>query len=313
MWQRILEARNCPLTDGGIRRLCSNIDAIKSIETFNILGTKVSKNGMRMALESMPSLKDFCCNFPTQLLAKLSGTPLERLCSSASKIWLSSSRINNNALLELLKLKELCQLQIHSRGDLGQLSFNEGILPILKKFGSSLTSLTISNLHQCPINIWAIVKNCQKLETLALVDIETISIEKSEDEQNPSKGMKIDPVLENLKRLHLKNCRHLTSEDLDLLLASPALEELTLEEIDSANDVAFQKAENVHQFRNLNSLMLICRNATKVVIDMLMNDANPLKICRCHSCSSEDIRNWKSTAREKSWDCIFASCSHTGV
>ena len=145
-----------------------------------------------MALESMPSLKDFCCNFPTQLLAKLSGTPLERLCSSVSKIWLSSSRINNNALLELLKLKELCQLQIQSRGDLGQLSFNEGILPILKKFGSSLTSLTISNLHQCPINIWAIVKNCQKLETLALVDIETISIEKSEDEQNPSKGIKID-------------------------------------------------------------------------------------------------------------------------
>ena len=323
-----MEAQNCPLTDGGIKGLCSNIDSIKSIETLDIVGTnKITTNGIRMALESLPSLKVFCCNFPTQLLGQLIGLPLGRLCSAVSKIWLSS-KISDQELLELLKLKELCELNIHSFGDFGNLTFNGGFLPLLKHFGiprsltssplssttRPLTSLSIANLYQCPINIRAIVDYCPKLESLSLVNIKTISTEKSEDEQNPLKLMKTDPFLKNLKTLKLTLCRDLTSEDLNLLLASPALEELSLEEIDAANDTAFQKAENIHQFRNLERLTLFCRNVTKVVIDLLMNDENPLnkiQICRCHSLSRDDICKWERTVREKRWNCVFLSCNHS--
>ena len=306
-----MEARNCPeLTDSGIKGLCSNTQAI---ETLDIFGSKVAMNGIRMVLESFPYLKNFYCDFPTSLLAEVKGTMLQRLTSSVSKIFLSS-RISNNALLELLKLNKLSELHIENNS--GELTFNGGILPLLKHFGTSLTSLSIQNLHQCPINIRALVENCHKLESLTLVDIETISTEQSEDEPNPSKRMKTDPVLNNLKTLHLNDCRHLTSEDFYLILASPALEELTLEEIDSANDAAFQKAENFHQFRNLERLKLYCGNVTKAVIDLLMNDGNPLKeieICCCHSFSGDDICKWESISREKSWDCVFLSCSHMSL
>ena len=300
-----MEVRNCPVTDAGIKGLCNNI---VSIETLDIFGTRVTKNGIGMVLESLPSLKDFCCNFPTQLLAELSGTPLERMRSSVSKIWLNS-RINDNELLELLKLKTLSELHIEENS--GELTFNGGFLPLLKQFGSSLTSLSIKNLHKCPINIQTIVENCHKLESLSLNFILTSSTGQSEDELKPSKRMKTDPLLENLKTLELRYCDDLTSDDLDLLLASPALEELTLKGIISANDVTFQKAEKIHQFRNLNCLKLFCRNATKAVIDMLMSDTNPLnkiQICCCQSFSGNDICKWKNTVREKCWDCFFLSC-----
>ena len=290
------------MTDAGIKGLCNNI---VSIETLDIFGTRVTKNGIGMVLESLPSLKDFCCNFPTQLLAELSGTPLERMRSSVSKIWLNS-RINDNELLELLKLKTLSELHIEENS--GELTFNGGFLPLLKQFGSSLTSLSIKNLHKCPINIQTIVENCHKLESLSLNFILTSSTGQSEDELKPSKRMKTDPLLENLKTLELRYCDDLTSDDLDLLLASPALEKLTLQGIDSVNDVTFQKAENIHQFRNLEYLKLHCRNVTTKVIDMLMNDANPLnkiEIFCCQSWPREDFRNWESTVREKSWDCVF--------
>ena len=307
-----MEARNCPVTDAGIKGLCNNI---VSIETLDILGTRVTKNGIGMVLESLPSLKVLYCDFLIQLLAELSGTPLERMCSSVSKIWLNS-RISDNELLELLKLKTFSELHIIKSPFeySGELTFNGGFLPLLKQFGSSLTSLTISNLHQCPINIRAIVENCHKLESLSLNFILTSSTGPLEDEPNPSKRMKTDPLLKNLKILELSYCYDLTSEDLDLLLASPALEELTLKGIYSAKDGAFQKAENIHQFRNLERLKLYCPNVTKVVIDLLMSDENPLKkieICRCLSFSDDDICKWKNIVREKCWDCVLLSCSET--
>ena len=298
-----MEVRNCPVTDAGIKGLCSNI---QSIETLDIFRTGVTKNGIRMVLDSLPSLKVFCCNLPTELLAELSGTPLERFRSSVSKIFMNSI-FNNKELLELLKMKSLSELHFsYLLGNFG-VTFNGGILPLLKQF-DSLTSLSIKCIFECPINIRAIVENCHKLESLSLNFIVTSSTGQSEDEL-----MKTDPVLENLKTLELMYCDDLTSDDLDLLLASPALEKLTLQGIDSVNDVTFQKAENIHQFRNLEYLKLHCRNVTTKVIDMLMNDANPLKIiqicqlqnCRCNSWSRKDIRNWESTVREKSWNCVF--------
>ena len=237
------------LTDAGIKGLCNNI---VSIETLDILGTRVTKKGIRMVLESLPSLKILYCDFPTQLLAELSGTPLERMRSSVSKIFLSSI-VSDNELLELLKMKSLSELHFsYLLGNFG-VTFNGGILPLLKQF-DSLTSLSIKCIFECPINIRAIVENCHKLESLSLNFIVTSSTGQSEDEL-----MKTDPVLENLKTLELTYCDDLTSDDLDLLLASPALEKLTLQMIDSVNDYTFQKAENIHQFRNLEYLKLHCR------------------------------------------------------
>ena len=300
-----MEAQNCPVTDAGIKVLCNNI---VSIETLDILCHGVTKNGIRMVLESFPVLKDLYCDFPPQLLIELSRIPLERMLFSVSKIWLSS-RINDKELFELLKLKTLSELHISwMLVDSDELTFNMEILPILKKFGRTLTSLSIENLN---INIQAIFENCHKLESLSLKFIVTSSNEKLEDEPKPSKRMKIGPLLKNLKELKLNMCNDLTSEDLNLLLTSPALEKLTLKGIDSVNDTAFLKAYNIHQFRNLERLKLYSENVTKSVIDMFMNDGNPLKIieiCCCHSLSIRDIWKWNSIVHQNSWDCVFLSC-----
>ena len=221
-----MKARYCHVTDAGIKELCNNI---VPIETLDILGTNVTKNGIRMVLESLPSLKVFSCDFPTELLAELSGTPLERMRSTVSNIWLNSGfggnwRIGGNELLELLKLKTLSKLHIQSSlENYAELTFNGGFIPLLKHFGSSLTSLSIEEIFKCPIDIRAIVENCHKLESLTLVNIWTISTEQSENEPNTSKRMKTDPVLKNLKILKLGYCYDMKSKDLDLLLASPAL------------------------------------------------------------------------------------------
>ena len=355
---RVLEARRCPVTDVGIKGLCVSVDdgevnaglgQCKSLHTLDIFGTKVTTKGVEMALENLPDLKVFDCNYQIQVLADMlrgpshknlrclqnltslrnDGWSIDRIfcqrgdielvaatCVSVNKVRIDPNVIVQNAhtnatVLELLKLKKLCEF--HINGDWldvmksSELTFNGGILPLLKHF--PLTSLTIENLNtDTPVNIRAIVENCPKLQTLNISCCKISPHQRSEDEPNPSKRMKTNLVLENLKTLKLRKCFDLTVEDFDLLLASPALEELSLSYIDLPIDDSLRKATNFHQFRHLQRLeFFFVSLVTKAGINLLMNDGCPLKVIKvdyCISLNVTDVEEWKGKAREKNWNFV---------
>ena len=311
----------------------------KSLHTLDIYGNKVTTKGVEMALENLPDLKYFDCNQQIQVLAELlrgpprknlrclpnltflrnNGSKLDQLCErgdielvaatccSVNKVHIDAEWFimeEETPVLELQKLKRLCEL--HIEGD--DRRFNGGILPLLKHFSSSLTSLSFYHLHSPPVNIRAIVENCPKLQTLNISYCKFSPPQQLEDEPNPSKRLKTNLELENLKSLKLHFCDDLTVEDLDLLLASPALEELSLYSVRFPIDDCLRTAANLHQFRNLKHLQFGLVGVTKAGIDLLMNDGNPLKVIElffCQLLKVSDIEEWKGVALEKNWDVVF--------
>ena len=357
-----MEARNCPVTDVGIKGLCVSIDDFgkenvglgqcKSLQTLDIFGTKVTIKGVQLALENLPDLKDFDFDYQIQVLANLLRGPARKnlpcvpnltslhnigsmrvdstvcqrgdielvaaACLSVNKVHIDSDAIVKNGqtdvtVLELLKLQKLCEFRIE--GDWMdevndcELTFNGGVLPLLKHFSSSLTSLSIECLSNIVVNIRAIVENCPKLQTLKISDCKISPPIRLEDEPNPSKRMKTNFVFENLTTLELIGCDDLTSGDLDLLLASPALKELKLWRINFPFDDCLQKAANLHNFRNLKYLHFsFVVHVTKAGIDLLMIDDCPLKaieLFHCQLLNVADIEEWKGVALEKNWNVVF--------
>ena len=233
-------------------------------------------------------------------------------CVSANKVRIDGNAFVRNGhtdvtVLGLLKLEKLNIL--HFEGLEGELTFNGGILPILKHFSTSLTSLSIEFLSNTLINICAIVENCPKLQTLDISYCKISPPSRLEDDPHPPKRLKTNLVLENLKRLELIFCRDLTVEDLDLLLASPSLNKLSLESIELPIDDCLRKAVSLHQFRNLQHLKFgFLIDVTKTGIDLLMNDGNSLKVVQfrmCQSMNVADIEQFERVAREKNWDVVF--------
>ena len=319
----------------------------KSIHTLDIYGTKVTIKGVQLALENLPELNDFNCNNEIQVLANLLRGPsrnnlrglpnlsslhnmgcwFDRIvcqrgdielvaarCVSVNKVHINGGVIVRNrhtdvTVLELLKLEKHCQL--HFEGLEGELTFNGGILPLLKHFSNSLTSLSIEFVFHSAIlvNIGAIVENCPKLQTLKISFCTISPPVRSEDDPNPSKRLKKNLVLKNLKILELDECDGLTSEDLDLFLASPLLEELSISSIRLPIDESLRKAANLHQFPYLQRLNFsFLDQVTKEGIDLLMIDDNPLKMIGlfwCKLLKEEDVVEWKRVTREKNWDVAF--------
>ena len=146
-------------------------------------------------------------------------------------------------------------------------------------FGSSLTSLTLENFleDKFSANIRTIVEFCPKLESLTLAKVHC-SLERLKDESSrPSKQVKMDPLLKHLKYLEI-DCFSLDSDDFDLLLASPGLVTLKIENNYSIKDEHLEKAAQLHQFGNLEYLKLYCCIfVTKKGIALFMNENNSLK------------------------------------
>ena len=346
-----MEAWGCPVTDDGIKGLCVSVDDFgkenaglgqcKSLHTLDIFGTKVTTKGVEMALENLPDLKDFDCEYQIQVLAEMLRGPSRKnlrclpnltflrnngskrvqlckrgdielvaaTCSSVNKVhidvwFIEKEEIADATILEFKKLKRLCELRFEGRRY--GLTFNGGILPLLKHFSNSLTSLSFK-LFDTLVNVRAIIEHCTELQTLNISWCNISPHERLEDEPNPSKRWKANLVLENLKTLKLDNCLNLTTEDLDLLLASPALEELSLRFIDLTIDDSLRKAANLHQFRNLQFLKLRGIRVTKVGIDLFMNENNPLKLVNLVvlGLKEECVKECLRVIREKNWDVRF--------
>ena len=248
---------------------------------------------------------------------------LATACSSINEMYIATDEIMENspskkdeALLQILNLQQnkLYKLGISGLGRYSlhfypDITFNGGIFPLLTHFGSSLTSLTLENFleDKFSANIRTIVEFCPKLESLTLARVHC-SLERLKDESSrPSKQVKMDPLLKHLKYLEI-DCFSLDSDDFDLLLASPGLVTLKIENNYSIKDEILEKAAQLHQFKNLEYLKLYrCIFVTNKGVALFMNESNSLKKIEFEKMhlSKNDFSEWKRMARERDWDVVF--------
>ena len=258
-------------------------------------------------IEYIESARSFLLSAPEfRLLA-----PMFSSITKVNFVAMPGWAVKDQELLGLLHLERLHGLSIcgDSLFPCGA-TFNGGVLPLLKKFGpTSLTSLFLCYIDN-GINIRTIVEYCPLLEKL---DIETFEVEGTEaspdqSDLRPSKRIKSDFILEKLKILKLYRMSidvgDISSENLDLLLSSPALVKLVFDLSGTLNDSSLRKAENLHQFRNLEELEFIaCPNLTNQGIDIFMSEHNSLKVLKIDSCEpwEQEVEEWRKMAREKNW------------
>ncbi len=298
-----------------------------------------------MALENLPALRVFEFDFPVQILAELheecnfsnyqlislySADGYERspclpyksgslglvasLSSSLTKVHIATlPGLTDQELLGLLQLRSLCELAIlgETQRDKREITFDGGVVPLLKAFGNLLTSLSIVEVYGLRVNIRAIVEYCPKLESLTLKDTgDYVTTPLYEDEQLPLKRTKKEIILKKLKVLELycdsDGDYDISSEGLDMLLSSPALVNLSLGLCQAVDDRILQKAFDLHQFRNLQSLVMFgCSSMTEHGIYLLMNENNSLKkidISYCELLWEELADELRDFARQKNWD-----------
>ena len=318
------------MTDAGIKGLCVSVDAAglendrigrcKSIHTLRINGTEVSLEGIQTALENLPALKDLQFGFfvpddwqqQKSFMDQRFRLPLlAPMFSRVNKVKFVAHPLwdapKDEEFLELLQLERIDELTIGDEGesyDEPQVTFHSGLMPLMKKFGHFLTSLSLIRFKN--LDIRAIVDYCPNLELLYFDtdEVENDANERLEEDQRPSKRMKNNPILEKLKILKIKMYRHISVEILDLLLSSPGLIDLYIDS-DTVNDDSLQKAFNFHQFRKLERLELFCcKSLTKEGIRMLLNENNSLKFISIVNCSVKErtVTKWRNTALEKNWD-----------
>ena len=153
------------------------------------------------------------------------------------------------------------------------------------------------------------MEHCPQLQSLKLSYCSTRLPQRAEDEPLHSKRLKPNSILKNLKTLDLDICFDMSSEHLNLLLASPSLTHLKISNLGHiVMDNCFRQAVNVHQFRNLKMLDFVSLSVTKTGIDLLMNGGNPLMLVNftdCRSLNVAHIKEWERLACEKTWDIVF--------
>jgi hypothetical protein len=222
--------------------------------------------------------------------------------------------LTDTEMLGLLSLENVNELEIHGNEVINDtVTFEGGVVPLFKGFGSSLKYLTLIYLKD--VNIRAIIDFCPKLHSLRLDEIKNYSTTvsaKEDAESYHSKRCRVERkplVLRNLQKLcvtYPSGEPIISSEDLLSLFSSPSLIDIYIDECDNLSDYIFERASEIHQFLSLEKLTMIdCRYLTRRGIDVVMNKKTPLKTIKIYSCDNitdEDIDFWISNARSEKWE-----------
>ena len=331
------------MTDAGINGLClsviddrgmkdERVALCKAIRKLDIRHTKVTNDGMVIAFENLPDLKELLSSLPIQVLAELSvrfpqySLTLLECCLNycyyeIGSLWLAaflcSSKIKkvkieiqkgitNVELLGLLQLKNLCELSIDGTDDGGEesLTFDGGVAPLLMAFGSkSLTSLKLKNLEM-KIDIGVILETCPLLSTLSLKNINLKQPER----------FGIRRILPKLKFLCLRGDDEydpFPSYYLTSLLSSPDLCEVDINYVRALTDQVLFDAASHNQFSKLELLKIALADSdtvTKKGIDLFLKNTNILKkiiLRECDSIKQKDVVEWKSLIITNNWQLVL--------
>ncbi len=320
----------------------------KSIQELLINGTQVTHKGVEMALRHLPHLKKFDDWHVVQTLAamhshqtnlnlpeysltdlnvfcyfslpnpklfvpyKTGDLPLAAsLCPFVTSVNIDCAvGINDSDILGLMGLKHLNKLTIVASRPTREITFDGGLVPILKVAGRSLKFLALRHfrLFDQSVRLAFLVEHCPNLEDLSLVNCKyslSTGVEegKVSDEVmsgRANKRMKTDFAWKHLKKLSLEGVVGYEGFVVDipteaLLLAlslSPALEELTISRCLTFDDDFVHLVFECHSFASLKSLHLyFCHAITIRGIRLFRNigmDWNHLSICHCNSVKIDD-------------------------
>jgi hypothetical protein len=230
--------------------------------------------------------------------------------------------LTDREMLGLLSLKNVNKLDISELHDASfTVTFEGGMVPLLKGFGSSLKELSLFWLKD--VNIRAIVDFCPKLQSLTLEENESYSTtvsSKEDDKPHHSKRCKMEQkplVLNYLEKLRvvcpgyvdngdLDEEDNISSEDLLSLLSSPLLIDINISSCPNLTDCVFERASEIQQFLSLEKLTISdCQSLTRRGIDVVMNKKTPLKTIDIYSCDNitdDDIALLVSNARSENWE-----------
>jgi hypothetical protein len=179
------------VTDAGIQRLCGNAyhsgkdsgridymwdnEKCKCIQILRVKGTSVTKKGIQIALQNLPSLRVLRHELVVEVLSNIHQLALESnlpvipkyslieiavaspytqgslglallLCPSIINVKIKGiiSGFLNSDLLELLSVASLCHLHISA---CPEVTFYDGVIPLLKANGNLLESLKLKHFY----------------------------------------------------------------------------------------------------------------------------------------------------------------------
>ena len=242
-----------------------------------------------------------------------------QLCPSVAHVVIDifKDKIVQDADLQaLLNLENLRHLVL---GNILSISFDEGILPLLEKFGrESLEVLELSWLKD--VDVAAVLRTGSNLRSLAMDEIYQYK-----DSSSSADAVYQLPHLKNLaisrtwSYLPEERRGQPTSDSLSLLLQScPALVSLHLAEMDELTDEVFEDAASAHDFSQLEKLSLYeCRTITRATVDLfLLTLECPFKSISFDFCDEifdeveqEDHDLWWETASKNNWELSMDVCS----
>lgn len=326
------------VSDAGIHGLCV-IGKCKSIQILNLTETNVTCIGTTMALKNLPVLKELRHDSIVETLAYLhqsasrddvttdtkyslsalsiritspymKGNLSEAvsLCPSLSKVEIKTpDSFRDRDLLDLLPVEKLCDLTI-SGTRTSQISFDGGVAPLLRKssIGNSLKSLSLCNFSK--VNVRIITEHCPNLRFLTLDKNERFMELYNADERlayqrNNQLAVAAPQKLKKLETLKICSCN--CASNLLLLLSSPSLVSVTLENCYALTDDVLQKATDLDTFQSLEHFEVISNyRITFRGIDALMRENNPLKVIKLKDCTNvtdTNIEDWKELIRDENW------------
>ena len=243
------------------------------------------------------------------------------LCPSVKSVKVKLIKgLTDSEMLGLLSLKNVNELEIDGFYVNDTVTFEGGVVPLLKGFGSALKDLTLSYLKD--VNIRAIIDFCTKLQSLTLEYNESYSTTGSAKEDaepyHHSKRCRMEQkpsVLKNLEKLRVfyplesedpSGEAKISSEDLLSLLSSPSLMDIEIFDCDNLTNYIFERASEIHQFLSLEKLTVYrCQSLTRRGINVVMNNKTPLKrivIRDCDNITDDDIDLFISYADSENWE-----------
>ena len=226
--------------------------------------------------------------------------------------------ITDEELLGLFALKNLQKFTFHGiffNGNESLITFNGGIVPLLKANGMSLHYLKIyTTLFS--VDVALLIELCPNLLNLELY---CRYVSTSQDEPpNPNRTKTDSFVLNRLETLEINGCHGspIPSDNLvRLLCAVPTLASLVFEFCTSLTDDVIQKVFECHSFPCLRKLELKCCNfVTNKGIDLFMTEENALetiRIIHCPLVAQGRANQWKNKAKNNNWNCSIECYMYT--
>ena len=335
------------VSDDGIEGLCVT-GQCKSIQTLDVFESSVSTNGVLLAIQNLPALTilrhermvDVLSDAAEATVGKKLELPqlsLSSLClftescfrtlhyrvgSLALALSLCSSittldvripkELTDHELQALPLLKNLRIFRLMADAAI-HITFDGGVVPLLKSFGKSLKSLELSFLNV--VNIRAIIEYCVNINTLSLMGNNSYSMAWPEEERKSCEEKRIkmeEPdLMKNLEELnifHFGKC--VEKEIIITLLSSSSLKSIYLKGCCLLTDkVLLEVADNSHSFQNLETLIITdCKTLSKKGINVLMKEGNSLKKLEFKNCFRiwpKHIASWTRKVTRKNWDLLI--------